>query len=456
MDMAEAIFVSIFCIISPIFLLGVTYFVWKDVRGFYRNGFIPNVIFFFVAYKLFAYFLLPALLRVISGYQYVKEDKIQLLSLAELYALEVLSYLIWLFAFTVVIRLIKKYKFPEPFDPEGFLNKHSRPSWNESFLMIFVCIGFILYSLSLIFSFSNPLFTLFRSLFVYGGMVVSIYLLVLGCRSKMKLHIIIGLITLLFSLSYIQSRGAMVYGFIWLIFLLSMYRMKRALYAGLALFIVVAIVLVVFKGLPKLGFIDPDTGAISVSLEVDDQKSAGRSLMDDIEWRFGANTRMSTSFIGMYDRGESAGINPIKHSLLGFLPRSINPEKPHPSTLDPNDIYSQGMYMIYREVHGYDTYSMVEFSTAGHFYWEFGLLGILVLSIVSSCYIVCSTVFFEKLGLAGIPLVVVLFKPWGYMDPKIWISDAILQIYQVILPLLLIYIVLWVIPRLKFSQRRVG
>ena len=202
-----------------------------------------------------------------------------------------------------------------------------------------------------------------------------------------------------------------------------------------------------------ISFIDPDTGTISVSLDVDDKKSAGRSLLDDIEWRFGANTRKITSFIGMYDRGESAGINTIMHSLLGFLPRSINPDKPHPSTLDPNDIYSQGMYIIYREVHGYDTYSMVEFSTAGHFYWEFGILGVVFLSIISSCYIVCSTLFFEKLGVAGIPMVVVLFKPWGYMDPKIWISDAVLQVYQVILPLLLIYFVFWIIPRLSLKRR---
>ena len=79
--------------------------------------------------------------------------------------------------------------------------------------------------------------------------------------------------------------------------------------------------------------------------------------------------------------------HPILNSLYGFIPRSMFPNKPHPSTVDGNDIRSQGMYVIYREIYGINTFSMVEFSTGGHFFWEFGWVGIFVMSIISGMYI---------------------------------------------------------------------
>ena len=151
--------------------------------------------------------------------------------------------------------------------------------------------------------------------------------------------------------------------------------------------------------------------------------------------------RIGTAFLGLHDRGEAAGINPIKHSLMGFLPRSIAPDKPIPSTLDPDDIYSMGMYVISREIYGYDTFSMVEFPTGAHFYWEFGVLGVILLSAVSGLYVAVCAQAFSKLGMIALPLLVAIFKPWGYVDPKIWVSDIALQLYQVILPLILLLLI---------------
>jgi hypothetical protein len=127
---------------------------------------------------------------------------------------------------------------------------------------------------------------------------------------------------------------------------------------------------------------------------------------------------------------------------MGFLPRSINPDKPIPSTLDADDIYSMGMYIIFREVYGYNNnYSMVEFPTGAHFYWEFGVLGVLVLSAISGLYVSLCAYFFSKFGMVALPLMVAVFKPWGYVDPKIWVSDIALQLYQIILPFILLVII---------------
>src|SRR3569623_1884654 len=117
----------------------------------------------------------------------------------------------------------------------------------------------------------------------------------------------------------------------------------------------------VFGGLIFGSFAMDESGQLSVDVGLASHKKGERSVLGDIEWRFGAPTRLGTAFIDLYDRGEAAGFNPIKHSLMGFLPRFIDSDKPYPSTVQGDDIYSQGMYVIYRERYGYDTFSMVEF-----------------------------------------------------------------------------------------------
>ena len=67
---------------------------------------------------------------------------------------------------------------------------------------------------------------------------------------------------------------------------------------------------------------------------------------------------------------------------------------------------------------------------------------------------VFNSVLFSRLGIASIPLIVTTFKPWGFMNPKIGVSDAILQVYQLILPLLLILLILKLHYLVKSTLRR--
>lgn len=106
--------------------------------------------------------------------------------------------------------------------------------------------------------------------------------------------------------------------------------------------------------MPKIVVSIGDQGQIQIETGTSSDKNEGRTIIQEIEWRFGAATRMGTKFFVMYDRGDAAGLLPIKHSLQSGLPRFISPDKPIPSTLDPADIYTQGMYLISRETHGYD------------------------------------------------------------------------------------------------------
>jgi hypothetical protein len=144
----------------------------------------------------------------------------------------------------------------------------------------------------------------------------------------------------------------------------------------------------------------------------------------------------------MHDGGNSAGLNPILNSLAGFIPRASNANKPHSSALNGNYHCSQGMYQIMREFDGNNSISMVEFSSGVHAYWELGLPGVLILPFISGVYIMFFARLVQNLNFAAIPLIMLTFKPFGYVDPKIWVSDIISQIYQVVFPLLSLFIVL--------------
>ena len=243
-----------------------------------------------------------------------------------------------------------------------------------------------------------------------------------------------------------STRGALVYSILYLSFLIVVTSgkrkraVKRLVICGFAL----VLLYLTLGGLPTLSLMY-DTSRITADFDVSSEKKGERSAIDEIEWRFGASSRMSATFIRMYDRGDGAGLNPILNSVRGFLPRSIDPDKPIPSTVDGSDIYTQGMYFIYREVYGYDTYSMTEFSSGGHAYWELGLLGVILLPLVSGVYIGLCAYHFQRLGIISLALMMAIFKPFGYVDPKIWVSDVALQLYQLILPLTL----LWLIYRMS-------
>lgn len=401
---------------------------------------LVNLVFFFALYKVVAYYGLPFLLNIFSDFRYVREDGVELLSLAHLYVIESISWIAWLAGLVMVAAWYKgKGKFNE---------RDSIISHNESvakWSLVILALGFVYYQyyritdIESLFSESAALpwyLEITKSLLSYAGPPASVLLIVIGFKRWGWAFGFLGLMTFVVGFSTVSTRGALVYSIIFLAYVIFHFARSRKTYILLTLgFISLLVGYFVLGGLPSLVLSVADDQSLSVEAGDSSGKKGGRSALEEIEWRFGAASRMSTKFIDMYDRGDGAGINPIKNSFLGFLPRSINPDKPHPSTVDGDDIYSQGMYLLFREIHGYDTFSMVEFSTGGHAYWEFGWLGVLVLSAISGMYIGLCLYYFQSLGLVALPLLMATFKPWGYVDPKIWVSDIVVQIYQLILPL---------------------
>jgi hypothetical protein len=331
--------------------------------------------------------------------------------------------------FLVLLLNIKSAKKSVDIETENF---------NESKHLLFIfAIGFLIqtyYSISL--SQPNIVFSLFGQLFFYTGLSIGPILLLLSNKVYNKLYLIVGFFCFSISILSLSTRGAFVYSLLFFIFIIFWILKNRKAKINFIVFLLILIVIFISSE-SVIKRVSIDENGINLASKDFTEKNQGRSFMQEIEWRFGASTRIGTGFLVMYDEGFSAGINPIKNSFLGFLPRSIDPQKPHPSTLDGQDFFSQGMYLIMAKVKGNPT-SMVEFPTGCHFYWEFGTIGVILLSLISGFYIGTCYIFFNKFGLIGIPLMLATFKPWGYVDPKIWVSDIALQLYQIIIPFIII------------------
>lgn len=440
--MIEFLGASLALVLLSMVMLGIVFAARGAALRLFPNRIVPNLIFFFVLVKIFLYYCLPTVMRIGSDYQFEREDRVALADLVRLYCIESLSWAVWALALLATLGL-----FARPGHRMTLAEMFHLRRWESTTILVLLTLGFVALQISTLADVDPGLaLEVFKSLFFYGGLAAGPFLMVLAPRYYGTSLFVLGMSASLLALLSLSTRGAVVYLMLFALFLvwavLGDRKSKAIVIGGL---LMLGVSYFVFGGIFSGSILIDDSGRPSIDLGVNSDKLQGRSPLQEIEWRFGASTRTGTAFLKLYDRGDGAGLNPIKHSLQGFLPRSLDPDKPQPSTLNGDDIYSQGMYIIAGEIGGFDSTSMVEFPTGAHFYWEFGILGVLVLSAISGVYIGLCAHFFSKLGIVAVPLMVTVFKPWGYVDPKIWVSDVAMQIYQIILPLLVLVFVLRIV-----------
>lgn len=431
--MVEFLLPSIALMLLSILMLGTALVARRAAIRLFPVRIVVDLLFFFVFVKVLLYYCLPTIMRIGSNYQFEREDGVSIVDLVRLYCIESLSWVIWALALLGTLELLAKGKRKIGLDEMLRFRR-----WESTAILVALALGFSTLQITTLAGVDGgPALEVFKSLFFYGGLAAGPFLMVLALRYYGKSLFVLGMSASMLALLSLSTRGAIVYLMLFTLFLvwfvLRDARSKLVVFGGL---LVLSASYFALGGLFSGSLVIDDSGKLAIDLGVRTDKLDTRSPLQEIEWRFGAATRMGTAFLKLYDRGEGAGVNPIKHSLQGFLPRALDPDKPQPSTLNGDDIYSQGMYIISGEISGYDTTSMVEFPTGAHFYWEFGILGVLGLSAISGIYVGLCSHFFSKLGIVAVPLMVAVFKPWGYVDPKIWVSDIAMQIYQIILPLI--------------------
>jgi hypothetical protein len=416
---------------------------------FFKNEVLLNLTFYFIFLKLFLHYLIPSILRISSDYQFEREDNVQLLDLLFVYIIEFFSWLFWSVGFLFTGYIMKENN--EKIERKKFIHMNISES---KFFFFVLSIGFIInmyYLVSL-----QPvsiIFSIFSQLFFFAGISVGPLLLVASRKVYNNYFFILGIIVSAVSILGIATRGAIVYTFFYLAFLLFFVFTVKNIFKYIIVSLIILITLKIsvpdFLG----GRISINENGIALVPQDFSEKQGNRSLTDEIEWRLGAPTRAGTAFLYLY-KEKPAGINPIKNSFLGFLPRSLNENKPHPSALKGNDQFSLGMYLIMGRLYGTESL-MVEFPTGAHFYWEFGIFGVVFLSIISGIYIGFCLKILSNKGLLAIPLLFATFKPFGYVDPKIWVSDIVMQFYQLFLPCLFIFIAIRILLLIRNSLKNI-
>jgi hypothetical protein len=274
-----------------------------------------------------------------------------------------------------------------------------------------------------------------------SGSVVGCYVLARGRKTFGGLTWLVAAIALVlylatFGLSGV--RGALVWPVLWTILILRVFASRRR-WLWSAMPLLAGVVALVFVQGAVLGLRNAGSDA-TVSEKIDEFKATGGSddPLDTVEFRLGSASRYSVGFVRMWDAGDGAEWRPIANTLYAPFPRAFMPQKPWPTSRD-GDEYSMGMYLIMSEIHHRTSFSMTEFLTGCHAYWEFGAVGVLLLSAVAGFYARFAMWFSSRFRHAGPAILLYFFKPWGYNNPKLWVSDIMLELVQLVPAALLLW-----------------
>lgn len=441
---------ALLLLLSSFLLIVLTEIFRKACRFFFYQKVYVDLVFCLFHLRIFFYYLLPSITHIFLDWENQYSDRVEPFEVSVVYMTEVFSHLIYYITFYLIVKLNR-----------GKTEKYNNDDNNAylKFLTFLIVVYYLFYLLNqthlMSFGFLDKLW-MFEPFFTTVGSVLCFYLLILGKKYFGFWGLVLGAcVTLAYLVfSFISGiRGRIFWPVFWMFFLVY-YLNRQNLKKISILAISFLFLLVVFQSGMTAIRGNKEVDIIELINAINSSKNDGsKGLIEEVDYRFGALSHYSVGFYRMYERGYTAGLNPIINSLYSPIPRSIMPDKPVPGSVD-GDLYSMGMYKTYAEIGGVDT-NMVEFSSAAHAYWELGILGIIIFSILPAFYIYFCILLFRNFGVIGLPLFVTVFKPWGYNDPKIWMADIFLQLSQVIIPTLMLLFIYKMYRKIVFNNHKV-
>src|SRR4030067_3575154 len=94
--MIEYIFPSVSLLILSIAMLCLAYSAWGLARKIFHVSIVVDLIFLFFFVKILFYYFLPALMRIASGYKFVREDGVSIVDIVLIYSIELISWTVWI------------------------------------------------------------------------------------------------------------------------------------------------------------------------------------------------------------------------------------------------------------------------------------------------------------------------------------------------------------------------
>ncbi len=419
--------------------------------------FLINIFFYVNLYKLIFNGFLVDISRIVSNGSVNNSYAVTAYEIFEIYLIEFLSNLIYYFVFTLALNLVKRY-FNKTF---YFSIKH------QSYTLLSICILYLL-NISFPSIFSDYLWLIKASIDSIGP-ICALILLVIGIKNNRIYWVLLGGIPLIISiiLSLIAGLRGTTVG-ITIYFLIITYlelnkkQFKKTLLIGILPFLILisiqsklgeikyAFASGVANGSIDItsfnGYVIFVKDILSNNLVSNSLVSENKSIVEEFEYRYGAPSLFAVGFLKYVEKYGYVGSNPISNSFYSFLPRQLlNSDKPFPGSVN-GDEKTMGMYVCINEVTGGS--NMSDFFVGGHFFWEFGLLGVIILSSLSAFYNIVIIFISRKLGYFGVALLILSFKPFWILS-KLWTSEIFIMIPTVILPSLLLYKLFISIYRIK-------
>lgn len=312
---------AVVLIASSTVLIFMNVFFWnvcsKLVLKTSSNTFFADLLFSLFCLRIILYYVLPTITHLLLNWKNQNIDRVLPSEISTVYMVEVFSHFIYYITFYILCKRNKK-DLSLIIRVDKTLKKIML-----GILLLYVC--FLLNNTQIIsLSFCDSLW-MFEPLISVIGSVACFFIVAIGSRYwGNTLFVIACLVTLVYLLIGFASgiRGKLFWPVFWVLF--CAYSLNRS---NLKRMLLISVILLGALGLFQGGmtFIrsNKSLDIIEIIQSINNSKNDGeRSLLDEIDFRFGALTHYSTGFYRMVDRGYMAGWNPILNSLYSPIPRS--------------------------------------------------------------------------------------------------------------------------------------
>jgi hypothetical protein len=433
-------FYSISILILSILLLVIVCNYWRITRIRFNNPLNFDLIMYITSYKVIMYIFLPAVLRFTGNFTYDRLIDVEPHEILEVYLIEFSSYILWLLSITWCLNFFHYDNRRIGLSADEDAKKKIINEKSSFVLMALVCFFYIAlypYSLQQRIDINNGEALLIHPILMLIGPIIGIYIFSVANNLFLRFFLAGPVVILsIFGAFGGGSRGQIMAALLWFLFLYLFIKRRRELlvYSVVGAFLLVfsANLMTQIRGEEKIisgTFVEN----VSSMFEAVLRGSPDSSFLESVEFRFGEGGRKSVGFLRLVDNDQSAGLAVIESALLSFIPRRYFPEKPLLGSIDGTR-EGMGMHIIHIILENRPNI-MSEFYTGVHAYWELSIIGVIIFSSISGFFISACIIYFKNLGPFGLCLLMALLKP-PWLEPKLWTSELIANIFHVLLPLL--------------------
>lgn len=298
-----------------------------------------------------------------------------------------------------------------------------------------------------------------------AGYMLAIFIVIVGKRyfSKFIWYLALFATGAYFMGAFLGGiRGFIVTPIVWAIYIAFKFLPKterRRYYfvfgIALLLFLVIQPIFMGFREINKvnISLADKISMAQDIAANPSMQNTDNRYLLSNVfkelDYRYGAQGTYTVGFYRLVDKEGYVGLNCITNSFYTFIPSVLYGGDKPVSTSSDGTMDGMGMYKCVYAVNGSN--NMCGFFTSGHAYWELGILGVILFSIIPALFDFWCIKLFQKLDIIGVALYTsILGKAFG--EIKMWVSLIVVEFAQIILPMVLIS---WLYLYLKKKSKNI-